>query len=66
MSNVFLKPKIAGSIVRDPMTLLPLAEQGEWKSFNQFWQRRVRDGDVVVAALPAIPSKRRPRAAPGK
>jgi hypothetical protein len=35
-------------IVRDPVTYRPLAVEGEDKPrFNQYWQRRLRDGDVL-------------------
>lgn len=51
MSNVFVKPALdaAGEIVlvRDPASLKPLDASGEWKPSNQFWARRIRDGDVI-------------------
>lgn len=56
MSNVFIKPAsivIEGeqrlALVRDPETLIPLAEAGEWKRRSQFWIRRLRDLDVIEA-----------------
>ena len=45
--TIRIKPR-AGMIVRDPVTYRPLAVEGEDKPrFNQYWQRRLRDGDVV-------------------
>lgn len=45
--TIRIKPR-AGLIVRDPVTYRPLAVEGETKPrFNQYWQRRLRDGDVV-------------------
>jgi hypothetical protein len=45
--TIRIKPR-TGLIVRDPVTFRPLAAEGEDKPrFNQYWQRRLRDGDVV-------------------
>lgn len=42
-----LKPA-PGVIVRDPVTYRPLAVEGEDKPrWDQYWLRRLRDGDVV-------------------
>ena len=47
----FLVPK-EGVMVRDPDTLTPLSESGEWKTFigpsGRYWRRRVNCGDVEV------------------
>ncbi len=43
-----IKPKL-GLIVRDPVTYRPLAVDGEDKPRDQYWMRRLRDGDVVLA-----------------
>ncbi len=63
MSNVFIKPAsivIEGeqrlALVRDPETLIPLAEAGEWKRRSQFWLRRLRDKDVIEADPAAPPA----------
>lgn len=40
-----IKPK-DGLTVRDPITLRPLASEGETKPRNAYWLRRERDGDV--------------------
>lgn len=58
MSNLFLKPCLidgAPAVVRDPHTLVPLAAGGENKADNDYWRRRLRDGDVVEAN-PAVES----------
>lgn len=56
MTDVYIKPasiEIEGetvtALVRDPQTLIPLAEAGEWKAMSQYWARRLRDRDVVAA-----------------
>jgi Protein of unknown function (DUF2635) len=47
-TTMCIKPK-PGLIVRDPVTHRPLAVEGEDKPrFDQYWQRRLRDGDVVL------------------
>lgn len=40
-------------VVRDPVTMLPLAEQGEVKPRDTHWLRRLKDGDVVETTLKA-------------
>lgn len=46
-TTIRIKPA-PGRIVRDPVTYRPLAVEGENKPrFDQYWQRRLRDGDVV-------------------
>jgi len=53
MSNLFLKPCTidgAPAVVRDPHTLAPLAVGGENKADNDYWRRRLRDGDVEEAS----------------
>lgn len=47
MANMFIKPAVPGSLVRDPVSMLPLSDGGEWKPESPFWLRRLRDGDVV-------------------
>ena len=56
MSNdrKMLRPKVPGSIVRDPDSKIPLAQEGEEKSVNpatatgRFWLRRLAEDDVIV------------------
>ncbi|MGY3571966.1 DUF2635 domain-containing protein [Vibrio paucivorans] len=47
MATVILKPK-AGLTVRHPKTLKPLNKEGTRVEMSAYWQRRLRDGDVVV------------------
>lgn len=42
-----VKP-VAGRLVRDPLTMQPLPEDGREVPDNPFWRRRIRDGDVTV------------------
>lgn len=44
--TIRIKPR-AGLIVRDPETFQILATEGEVKRNSQYWQRRLRDGDVI-------------------
>lgn len=50
---MFVTPK-AGLLVRDPATGEPLPETGREVSQDQYWMRRLQDGDVEVA-MPAAP-----------
>lgn len=52
MDNVFVKPAQAGAVVPDPDTHLPLNAEGEWKLHSLYWERRIRDVDVVIAEPP--------------
>ena len=51
--NVYLKPAVAADgaplVVPDPQSGLALAAGGEWKTRSTYWERRLRDGDVVEA-----------------
>ena len=46
LEEFFLKPFKEGYIVRDPRTLVPLAEEGEWKPKSTYWLRRIRFKDA--------------------
>lgn len=46
--TIHIKPATPDMIVRDPGTFRALAADGEDKPRNQYWQRRLRDGDVVL------------------
>jgi hypothetical protein len=52
MTNAFLKPArdAAGAplLVRDPVTMIPLAADGEWKMLAPYWIRRLRDSEVII------------------
>ncbi len=45
---IFVTPK-EGIVVRDPATMEPLPEEGKEVLNLSFWQRRAKDGDVVIA-----------------
>lgn len=55
MKTFTIKPR-AGLVIPDPVTGKALAEEGEEKSRNSYWIRRLNDGDVVVVAAPAAPA----------
>lgn len=62
MTNAFLKPSIIDgeiALVRDPETMVPLADEGEWKTISPFWTRRIRDAEVIdaTASVNASPVK---------
>ncbi len=42
-----IKPKSSSVKVLDPQTLKPLKSVGETKPRNEYWLRRLMDGDVV-------------------
>jgi hypothetical protein len=48
-----------GRAVRDPSNMQLLPEDGREVPNNQFWQRRLRDGDVIEAAEPRATRSRR-------
>ncbi|WP_207458653.1 DUF2635 domain-containing protein [Azospirillum sp. SYSU D00513] len=49
---MFVKPA-AGLLVRDPVNREPLPAEGREVPDDQFWHRRLADGDVVLAKPPA-------------
>ncbi len=49
---MFVKPA-EGRMVRRPDTFAPLPEGGDEVPRDEFWLRRLRDGDVVEAQPPA-------------
>lgn len=45
-------------LVRDPVTLRPLPDEGaEVRATDLFWERALRDEDVVEAPAPAAPAE---------
>lgn len=53
MSKLFVKPAIAGAMVRQPdRDMTPLPQEGAWVADTMFWQRRIMLGDVVEAPPP--------------
>lgn len=51
---MYVKPK-PGVIVRDPHTKKPVPPEGREVPDERYWQRRVRDGDLVLAEPPPPP-----------
>jgi hypothetical protein len=51
-----IKPRL-GLLVRDPATYRPLALEGEDKPRDQYWMRRLRDGDVVKVEAEPPPAR---------
>lgn len=47
--RIHIKPA-AGLRVIDPATNLPVPDEGAYVVPNQYWNRRLRDGDVIRAA----------------
>jgi Protein of unknown function (DUF2635) len=54
--KMWIKPK-EGLVVRDWVTHRPLAAEGEEKPCDQYWMRRLRDGDVVLVTNEPVPSE---------
>lgn len=52
MDTVWLKPADKDLIVRDPVTLAPLPEDGAEKVLDTYWRRRIKDGDVIETKAP--------------
>lgn len=52
---MFVKPN-DGLSVRDPVKGIPLPKEGAEVPDNTFWQRRLRDNDVVLAKKPSVPA----------
>lgn len=57
---MMVKPAVAGAMIRDPQTKLPLPAEGGEVPDNIFWRRRLRDGDVVLMQESATPTGREP------
>lgn len=47
--TMFVKPA-AGHRVYDPATRQPLPPEGSEVPRNQYWLRRLRDGDVIIVS----------------
>ncbi len=46
--KILVKPR-AGLRLRDPATGRTVPPEGAWVTEDNFWRRRIRDGDVTVA-----------------
>lgn len=51
---MFVKPA-ESLVVRDPVTKLQLPADGKEVPENSYWQRRLRDGDVLLGTAAAAP-----------
>lgn len=51
-TRIFVRPA-PGRLVRTPISLQPLAPEGADVVDGPYWQRRLRDGDVVEGPPPA-------------
>jgi len=57
METIFVRP-VPGARVRDPVTKVPIPEEGVIVPNDGFWNRRLRLGDVVlVDAKPPASTK---------
>lgn len=54
ITKFYIKPADSKIAVRDPVTLKPLAKDGDWKPQDAFWLRRMRDKDVVETTPPVV------------
>ena len=50
-ANKFLVPQ-PGLVVRDPVTMEPLPQEGAMKPMNSYWLRRVAAGDAIQTPGP--------------
>lgn len=58
MNSITLKPARNGLIVPNLNNRLkPLSEDGETVPNSRYWQRRIKDGDVVIVTKVASKSK---------
>ena len=48
MAFIKIKPAISTNIVRHPNNLRQLKPEGEEVDHNSYWERRLKDGDVVI------------------
>lgn len=60
MTQAYVTPRLMGdgtvALVRQPSrNWLPLPAEGGWVQLDEYWCRRLRDGDVLEAEPPAQP-----------
>lgn len=64
--KLFVKPA-AGRLVRDPVTLQALSDDGAEVTRSSYWLRRLRDGDVeAMTKPPAVKDKPSAKTGNGK
>lgn len=50
--QVFVKPAVEGTVIRDPHSKMALPASGMLVPKNNFWTRRIQFGEVVVVENP--------------
>lgn len=55
--TIYIKPAREGLIVRDPLTMKPLPEEGAHKPLTTAWRRYLKAGDVVITKAPKAPKE---------
>lgn len=45
---MFIVPSNKGVILRDPVTMRPIPEEGAEVQENSYWRRRLADGDAIL------------------
>lgn len=48
MALIKIKPAKEGNIIRHPGNMRPLSQEGEEVEHSSFWERRIKDGDVIL------------------
>jgi hypothetical protein len=50
MEKIFIKPRVAGQVIRHPEKMHHIiSQQGEWVTNSFEWQRKLLQGDIVIA-----------------
>lgn len=52
MSKTYIKPKDDKIIVLDPYRGTALPAEGDYIALDNYWRRRLKDGDVVLSEPP--------------
>jgi Protein of unknown function (DUF2635). len=55
MTRIFIKPAVAGQIIRHPQKLnYRIKQEGEWVKNSREWERMLLQGDIVLAQPPVV------------
>lgn len=49
--RIYVKP-LEGLLVRNPKNKNPIPADGAWIDTNSFWNRRIRDGSLIITDPP--------------
>lgn len=61
MARIYIKPAIAGHIIRHPEKLAYIIpEEGDYVEHTTQWERYLRHGDIVLAEPPSSPLPEKP------